>query len=437
MARDDAARSAALRLLNDWEEQEQPFEDLVAAIDTALSDGRDQRFARQLALGVLRWRKRLDWVIGHFCRRPVDKLDPTVRNILRLGVYQTAFMDRVPERAAVHTSVELAKRHGALHASGLINAVLRNLQRQPGRVTYPDIKVDPVRHLALYHSHPEWLVQRWRKRWGQEEAILLLEANNHPSDLWLRLNPLRTDAQSLCAELELEPGPEGYYRALTPSQIFKSHAFSAGHFQIQDPSAGLAVALLDPQPEEKILDLCSAPGGKTTQIAERMRDTGSILAADLSPQRLLRVRENAQRLGLNNIHLAAVDARTLGPALFDRVLVDAPCSGTGIIGRHPDARWHKEVEQLAPLAVRQSEIIASAFTYLRPGGVLVYSTCSIEAEENEDIVEAFLAQNANAVLEEASAHLPGDKRAQRYAQTRPGQHIGDGSFAARIRKKIP
>jgi 16S rRNA (cytosine967-C5)-methyltransferase len=437
MASDDAARSAALRLLNTWEEQQQPFEELVAAIDTALSDGRDQRFARQLALGVLCWRKRLDWIIGHFCRRPVDKLDSTVRNILRLGVYQTTFMDRVPERAAVHTSVELAKRHGALHASGLINAVLRNLQRQPGRITYPDIKVDPVRHLALYHSHPEWLVQRWRKRWGQESASLLLEANNRPSDLWLRLNPLRTDAPSLCAELDLDPGPAGYYRALTPSQIFRSHAYSEGHFQIQDPSAGLAVALLDPQPEENILDLCSAPGGKTTQIAECMRDTGMVLAADLSPQRLLRVRENAQRLHLNNIRLVALDARTLGPTLFDRVLVDAPCSGTGIIGRHPDARWHKEADQLAPLAARQTEILARAFTYLRPGGVLVYSTCSIEPEENEDIVETFLELDATAQLEEASDHLPDDDRAQRYVQTRPGQHIGDGSFSARIRKKIP
>ncbi len=434
--RDDAARSAALHLLDAWEEQQHPFEELVAAIDAALADGRDRRFARQLALGVLRWQKRLDWIIGHYCRRPVAKLDPTVRNILRLGVLQTTFMDRVPERAAIHTSVELAKRHGAQHASGLINAVLRNLQRQPERVTYPDIKVDPVRHWALYHSHPEWLVQRWRKRWGDRELDLLLQANNRPSDLWLRPNPLRSDAQSLSAELQLEPGPAGYYRALSPEQVFRSHAYSEGHFQIQDPSAGLAVVLLDPQPAEKILDLCSAPGGKATQIAERMRDTGLVLATDISKQRLVRVRENAQRLGLKSIHIAAVDARRTGRQLFDRVLVDAPCSGTGIIGRHPDARWHKEADQLAGLAARQAEIINNAFTHLRPGGVLVYSTCSIEPEENEEIVEAFLERDSAAQLEEASSYLPNDNRAQRYVQTRPGQHIGDGSFAARIRKKI-
>jgi 16S rRNA (cytosine967-C5)-methyltransferase len=435
MARNDAARSAALHLLDTWQEQRRPFEELVASIDASLADGRDRRFARQLALGVLRWQKRLDWIIGHYCRRPVAKLDPTVRNILRLGVYQTAFMDRVPERAAVHTSVELAKRHGALHASGLINAVLRNLQRQPNRTTYPDIKVDPVRHLALYHSHPEWLVQRWRKRWGEPETVQLLEANNLPSELWLRPNPLRADAQSLSAELQLEAGPAGYYRALAPEQVFRSQAYAEGHFQIQDPSAGLAVTLLQPQPGEQILDLCSAPGGKATQIAECMRDTGTVIATDISRQRLERVRENAQRLRLTSLRLAAVDARSAGRELFDRVLVDAPCSGTGIIGRHPDARWHKEAEQLAALAARQGEIIESAFTHLRPGGVLVYSTCSIEPEENEEIVESFLARNSTALLEEASSFLPDDSRAQRYVQTRPGQHVGDGSFAARIRKK--
>lgn len=435
MARNDAARSAALRLLDTWGQEQKPFEELVAAVDAALADGRDRRFARQLALGVLRWQKRLDWIIGHYCRRPVAKLDPTVRNILRLGVYQTSFMDRVPERAAIHTSVELAKLHGAVHASGLINAVLRNLQRQPERTIYPDIKVDPVRHLALYHSHPEWLVQRWRKRWGEAETILLLEANNRPSDLWLRPNLLRTDAQSLSEELQLEAGPAGYYRALSPEQVFRSHAYAEGHFQIQDPSAGLAVSLLDPQPGETVLDLCSAPGGKATQIAEHMRDTGVVLATDISPQRLERVRENALRLRLKSLRLAAADARLAGRALFDRVLVDAPCSGTGIIGRHPDARWQKQADQLPPLAARQSEIITSAFSYLRPGGVLVYSTCSIEPEENEEVVESFLARESAAQLEQASNFLPGDSRAERYVQTRPGQQDGDGSFAARIRKK--
>ncbi len=436
MPRIDAAREAALHLLNTWDLDERPFEDLLNEMDAALSDGRDIRFARHLALGVLRWRKRLDWMLGHFSKRPLDELDPGLLNILRLGAYQTTFLDRVPDRAAVHTSVELAKRHGARRASGLINAVLRNLQRQPQRVEYPNSAREPVRNLSLYHSHPEWLIERWCQRWGYEETIKLLKANNQQADLWLRVNTLRTDAEHLCAELDLEPGPlPGYYRATIAATTLRSQAYEEGHFQIQDPNASLAVALLAPRPGEKVLDLCSAPGGKATQIAQLMHDTGTVIAADISPQRLQRVRANAQRLHLSCLHFVAQDARAnAGRELFDRVLADVPCSATGIFGRHPDARWRKKPEQLPELAKRQREILNRAFAHLRPGGVLVYSTCSLEREENEDIIELFLEGENSAQLEEASKFLPEQTWADRYVQTVPGRHIGDGAFAARIRK---
>jgi len=432
--RDDLARTAALQLLDSWEGSNAPIDDLLSDLDGSLSDDRDRRFARQLVLGTLRWRLRLDWIVGHFSRRPVDELDTRVLNILRMGILQVSVLDRVPERAAIHTSVELAKRQGVRSASGLINAVLRSFQREPHRVQYPDPEAESARHLSLYYSHPIWLVERWMKRWGLEKTRDMLIRNNEYAPLWLRLNPLRSTSAALCAELRLEPGPENYFRALDPRQALNSAAFNKGHFQVQDPSAGLAVALLDPQPGERVLDACSAPGGKTAQIAERMLDKGLILAADLSHARLRLLRENTQRLALHSIHPVTWDGSVTSGNLFDRVLVDAPCSGTGTLGRHPDARWNRAPEQFPLLIERQQSILAAAFAQLRPGGTLVYSTCSLEHMENEAIVEHFISHTPDAQIEEAHRSLPDDARVGRYVQTVPGQHLGDGAFAARIHK---
>ncbi len=432
--REDLARTAALQLLDSWEGSNAPIDDLLSDLDTSLSDDRDRRFARQLVLGTLRWRLRLDWIVGHFSRRPVDELDVRVLNILRMGILQISVLDRVPERAAIHTSVELAKRQGVRSASGLINAVLRSFQREPHRVQYPDPEAESVRHLSLYYSHPIWLIERWMERWGLEKTRDMLIRNNEYAPLWLRINPLRSTSAALCAELRLEPGPENYFRALDPRQALNSAAFNKGHFQVQDPSAGLAVALLDPQPGERILDACSAPGGKTAQIAERMLDKGLIVAADLSHVRLRLLRENTQRLALKSIHPVTWDGSVTSGNLFDRVLVDAPCSGTGTLGRHPDARWNRAPEQFPLLIERQQSILAAAFAQLRPGGTLVYSTCSLEHMENEAIVEHFISHTPDARIEEAHRSLPDDARVGRYVQTVPGQHLGDGAFAARIHR---
>jgi len=435
--RDDLARTAALHLLDSWEGHKKPIDDLLSSLDASLSDDRDRRFARQLVLGTLRWRLRLDWIIGHFIRRPTDELETRVLNILRMGILQISILDRVPERAAIYTSVELAKRQGARSASGLINAVLRSFQREPNRVQYPDPDTDTTRYLALHYSHPAWLVERWIQQWGFEKTRGILASNNEHAPLWLRLNPLRSTPSALCAMLQLEDGPDNYFRALNPRQALISPAFKKGHFQIQDPNAGLAVVLLDPQPGEHILDACSAPGGKTTQIAERMHDKGFISAADLSHTRLRRLRENARRLSLRSIYPVAWDGSIASSQLFDRILVDAPCSGTGILGRHPDARWNRAPEQFPALIERQQSILAAAFTQLRPGGTLVYSTCSLEHIENEAVVENFIAHTPTARIEEAHQSLPDDSRVGRYVQTVPGQHLGDGAFAARIHKVKP
>lgn len=431
----DSTRLAAARLLRDLERQAQPFDELLQALDARLPTHRDVRFARQLVLGVVRWQKRLDWIIATGCTRPVAQLSPWARHILRLGTYQLFWLDRVPQSAAVHTSVELAKHLTHQGIASLVNAVLRNLLRQRAPIRYPDPRQTPTRYLAVYHSHPEWLVERWVGRWGRTIAERVLAANNQPAELNIYLNRLRP-SRTLTAELDLVPveSRPGFYRAAHGAALFASQAYQQGRFQVQDPNAGLAVALLDPQPGERLLDLCSAPGGKAVQAAIAMADRGWVVATDISLPRLKRVRENARRLRLHAIRPVARDGMTPGCGVFDRVLADVPCSATGVLGRRPDARWRRKPAEFAALTARQQVLIQRAYEHLRPGGVLVYSTCSLEEEENEAIVERFLQQTPTARLERADAHFPAQPYAGRYVLTIPGQHAGDGSFAARIRK---
>ncbi|MCY3792663.1 MAG: 16S rRNA (cytosine(967)-C(5))-methyltransferase RsmB, partial [Gemmatimonadetes bacterium] len=400
----DPARLAATRLLRDLERQAQPFDELLQALDESLPTNRDARFARQLVLGAVRWQKRLDWIIATCCARPVVQLSPWARHILRLGTYQLFWLDRVPQSAAVHTSVELAKHLTHQGIASLVNAVLRNLLRQRARISYPDQQQTPTRYLAVYHSHPEWLVDRWVGRWGRELVEHLLAANNEPAALNIYLNPLRAGRETV-AELDLVPvgSRPGFYRAANGADLFASHAYQQGQFQVQDPNAGLAVALLDPQPGECLLDLCSAPGGKAVQAAIAMADRGWIVAADISLPRLNRVRENARRLRLRAIRPVVRDGTTPGCGAFDRVLADVPCSATGVLGRRPDARWRRNPAEFAALTKRQQVLIRRAYEHVRPGGVLVYSTCSLEEEENEAIVERFLKQTPTPARSRASS----------------------------------
>ncbi|MFA6109631.1 MAG: 16S rRNA (cytosine(967)-C(5))-methyltransferase RsmB [Candidatus Latescibacterota bacterium] len=448
----DPARTAALRLLQAAEDETRPLDPLLAQLDqgTGLGTGldrRDVRLARQLTLGCLRWRQRLDWMAGRFSSRPVDELSPWVRQALRLGLYQLFWLDRVPARAAVHTSVELAKRFAHAGAAGLVNAVLRRAQREYDRLEYPPLERDPVAHLACRHSHPEWLIARWLSRWGLEQTEAILRANNEEAPLCVRYNPARTvavEAAVILAGSTLQAaGPiPGSFIATDAETFLHSEACTGGLFLVQDLNAVIPAVLLAPERGEHVLDLCAAPGGKTAQLAAALGSTGLLVAADLSPSRLTGLRQNAVRLGLTGLRLVAQDARR--PALpapghpgFDRVLADVPCSATGVLGRHPDARWHRHPEQLPDLVARQEAILASAFAALRPGGVLVYSTCSLEAEENAELVERFLSATPEARLEPASERFPDRAWAGRFVQTLPGREPGDGCFAARLRRETP
>ena len=447
------ARASALRALCELEGGRASLESLLEDMDADLADPRDRRLARQLVLGVLQWRDRLDWGLNGLSHHPVSDLPPRVRQILRIAAFQLQWLDRVPARAAVHSAVELAKRDSHEGLVKLVNAILRRMQREGNAVEYPDRREDPGAYLSVYYSHPRWLVDRWLQRWGEDRTEALLRVDNEPSRLYVRLNTLRANRAAFAASLPAgfaEPRPAGplpeVYEMVEVEGLFESPAYRDGHFLVQDISAGLAVALLDPQPGERVLDVCSAPGGKAAQMAIAMRDSGAIIACDSSRGRLRRVRENAARLGLRSIASVAEDGTAPSvamvhsrgpeqPELFDRILVDAPCSSTGVLSRRPDARWRWTAAAIPRLADTQFAILTRAFARLRPGGVLVYSTCTLEEDENDSVVDRFLTTCPAARLEPASRRFPGRPWAQRCIQALPGRQLGDGAFAARLRRR--
>lgn len=439
--RTSPAREHALRILRQVEVHGARADELLQRdrVQAGLSP-LDRALLRELCTGVLRWRGRLDWALAQVLKTGLDDLTPWIRNVLRLGAYQLLFLDRIPQRAAVDECVKLAKRYGHSGTARLVNGVLRALVRDQANLPYPDAAADPVAHLSVLYSHPDWMVRRWLARYGFEDTEALCAADNRPPIVCVRANRLRGTPQDLIAGLgeagivaHPHPRVPGYACVPQPEGLFDTALFREGGFQVQDPSAGLAVMLLDPQPDERVLDMCAAPGGKTTHIAERMLDRGRIVALDLRADRLARVSENAERLGLHIIQPIQTDAlHYTEHGGFDRVLVDVPCSGLGVLARRADARWAKREADIPALADVQHALLTKAATCLRPGGVLVYSTCTIEPEENEGVVERFLRASGDAFMLDPPGPGLAEHTRGPYVRTFPHLHQMDGSFAARL-----
>lgn len=426
----DSVRETAVQVLVAVEDGAR-LESLLLAAGQNTDDGRNRRFLRQITAGVVQWRDRLDWILSQFSSRPIASLSPAIRQVLRLGVYQIMWLDRVPERAAVHTCVELAKKLEHKGTAGFVNAILRKVATQGTQVKYPDAAADPVAYLAVFYSHPRWLVARWLARWGAADTENLLRANNQAPAVYVRA--CRDDAELPDGYgAEAVDGYPGCWQVTQPDGLFDDPAFASGWYA-QDLNAGLAARLLAPARGDRALDVCAAPGGKSQQLAEAV-GTGTVTATDISGQRLQLVRSNLLRVQ-RRVALVAEDA--MRPAVqgpFDCILADVPCSGTGVLGRHAEARWRKKADDLPRHAQRQYRILAAAFDRLRPGGVLVYSTCSIEEEENDAVVDRFVADHKDGHLEVASTQFPDKPWAARTIQTLPGRDPGDGAYAARIRK---
>ena len=404
---------------------------------TTRLDPRDRRFTRELLYGMLRRRGWLDAVLEERIRGGSARLDHDVLDLLRLGAYQLLFMRSVPAYAAIAQTVELAKRRHGQGAGGLTNAVLRRIDRERDALK-PAAPADPIDKLAMEESHPRWLVARWVARWGEEETRKLLQANNAEPPLVAR--PVHAVREQLEAMLEAAGVavadaplvPDSIVLASPVSALTELGAFRQGLFHLQDPASTLVTMYADIPQGARVADLCTAPGGKAVELARR---ASAVFASDLSPKRMGRVRENVARLELPQVHPYVADARRPAIREADVVLIDAPCTGTGTFRRHPDARWRLRTSDLAVMGAIQREILRSAAAIVPAGGLLVYSTCSLEIEENDAQVERFLSEQPNWRLEPPSeGAVPTTVLDAGRLRVLPQRHGTDGSFAARLRR---
>ncbi len=439
------AREAALQVLYACERQgEWSDEVLRRQLHRDVPDPRDAALATRLCFGVQQNRTLLDFYLSAFCSRSLKRLETRVRLILELGAFQLLFLDRVPHRAAVDTAVSLARAHSASpRTPALVNAVLRALERSLADLP-PLPREDPLEELSLRWSHPRWLTETFAGLFGLEGAAALLEADNAPVPLQAQHNPLRGSRQQLVSALEdsgarVEPHPwlEGCFLLSGSGDLENSRPFREGRFYVQDPAARLAVLAADPRPGMRVLDVCAAPGGKSFACAISMENRGEILACDLVPSRVARIRSGARRLGLSCITPRQQDGRTPDPlwqGAFDRVLVDAPCSGLGVIRKKPDIRW-RDPRSLEDLPRLQGQLLESASRCVKPGGVLLYSTCTLLPRENGEVADAFLARHPDFHPRPFSLPGPAGRAEGGRVTLLPHVHGTDGFFICTLERE--
>lgn len=451
MSRD--ARSTALDVLLKVE-QAQAFSNLQ--LNQALRSGKLERqeaaLATELVYGTLQRLNTIDHHLSRFVTRGLDKLQPWVRNLLRLSFYQLYYLDRIPPHAAVNEAVNIAKRRGHKGISGMVNGVLRNVLRNLDSLSIPSTW-PAVKRIALTASHPEWLVERWIEQFGEDETEAMCEENNRPPLLSARVNRLQTDRETLLAELrqsqiEAEPSllsADGIVLRGRSGNLAMTSWHEEGKLTIQDESSMLVAAVLAAAPGMRVLDCCAAPGGKTTHIAEMMQDIGEVWANDIHEHKQQLIDSQAKRLGLTCVKTIVGDAGRLAERFpvehFDRILLDAPCSGLGVIRRKPDIKWRKNAEELSELPALQARLLEEAAKLLRPGGTLVYSTCTIEPAENEQIISRFLAAHPEFTVDRSLSELvpqvlaPNIDRELGAIRILPHHFGSDGFFIARLQKQ--
>ncbi len=423
------------------------------ALDKALFpckwlDPRDRGLITEIVYGSVKSRGKLDHVLNQFASTKVEKMDQWTRNILRMALYQILFLDKIPDSAAVNEAVKLAKHYG--HVDKFVNGVLRNILRNLEAIQWPDKTKDPVQYLMVEYSFPQWMVERFIKQYGVEKAEQLCDWYNLPSSMWIRTNTLKTTRAALKQQLEAagltvvesQHTPEGL-RIDDAVNLHQLKAFQDGLFTVQDESSMLVALAAEPIAGQRVLDVCSAPGGKTTHMAQLMKNKGKIYACDIHQHRLDLIDENCKRLGITNVEMVQQDGTKLtkrwNPSedAFDVVLCDVPCSGLGVLGRRADARWSKESEDITGLCRIQKKILDEAAQLVVPGGTLIYSTCTIAPEENQQMVEQFLNSHPDYELDETltDCWLNVDKGDTGFVQFLPFEDNMDGFFIARMMRK--
>lgn len=433
-------RELALKALDEiWQKDKKP-KNVLEELSQFL-DRRDRAFLMELVYGVVRFRDTLDWALKKFLKKP-SALGRDTLNNLRLAAYQILFM-RVPQWAAVNEAVELEKKLGRPE---VVNAVLRNLLRIPEteRLDFDPLrKQGPVPCIALSTSHPRWLVKRWVHRFGEEQASALAEANNRIPPLTLRVNTLKTTRDGLIKSLS-GMDIQGEPTSLSPDGIklkeFRTYKELSGlkdSFIVQDEASQLISCLLDPQPGERILDACAAPGGKATHVAQLMQDRGEIVAVEFDGKRVERLRENIGQFGISSIHVVQTDILNYSAnEPFDRILLDAPCSALGVIRRNPDVKYRHSPQDLLRFRANQLNILRHVSQFLKPGGIMVYSVCSTEPEEGEDLIKEFLKESGDFyIIDTALPFLQGLIK-DGFLRTYPHVHDMDGFFGVRLCRKV-
>jgi 16S rRNA (cytosine967-C5)-methyltransferase len=440
-------REAALKIIfKAFEQQGYPNLLLDKALSSEEYTARDRALITRLVYGVLENKIYLDWVINRFSRIDQSRISPWIQNILRLSVFQLLFLDRVPGYAVVNEGVRLARKYEGIKATGFVNGILRNIMRNPDRAKVPEGSNSPIASLSIKYSHPEWMIEDLASVYGIGFTAELCRANNDVPGISIRVNTFRCTRDELASILVQEGLTVEYGRYSQNSLIvkqgfvpFDSNAFKQGLYYVQDQSSMLAVETLNPQPGQLVIDLCSAPGGKATYAAQLMGDTGRVIARDISPSKLNLVVENCNRLGIRSVVTEVYDATMPDRAMAgkaDRVLVDAPCSGLGVIRRRPDIKWNKKREDYTELARLQRNILDNASKLVKPGGELVYSTCTVMPVENEQVYRGFLKDNPRFETVDITNILPKElwngTAHKGYVQFFPHIHGTDGFFISKM-----
>jgi 16S rRNA (cytosine967-C5)-methyltransferase len=448
----DDARNIALLILNQVEKKRLTLDRIledVAGENCGLSR-RDRALTNAIVYGVLRWRIRLDWIIEYFSKTPLKKIDSIVLNILRIGLFQIIYLNKIPVSAAVNTSVEMAKSNAPPWVAGYVNGVLRNSARSFKQVPYPDTFTDPELSISISKSFPIWIIKRWLKRFGLDETGALCDCINKIPSITVRANTLKISSDKLLQNIEKEVGTvtlTNYSKTglsfTNPSKpIHKIKAFKDGLFQVQDEAAQLVVLLLDLSPDHTVLDACAGLGGKTGHIAQIMNNSGKVIALDNDKVKLQKLESEMDRLGIVNVRTYKHDLNKpvakYSFAQFDRILLDAPCSGLGVLRRNPDTKWSRHEKDLNLLKKRQTNFLNNLAQLVKPEGIMVYTVCSTEREENEEVIELFLQNHPEFALDKNPKEkifkedsIFGNKG---YLKTYPHIHNMDSFFAARLKR---
>ena len=448
------ARKNALDILNTLDSGQQTLDSILEDFSAAaaVDSKRERALIQALVYGALRWRGRLDYLIAHLSRTRFDKIHPAVLNILRLALFQIIYLDRIPDSAAVNTAVELAKASGAPWVVGYVNALLRKAVREYKTVSWPDVKKHPVSAMAVQKSFPEWIIRKWLQRYGPDSTAVLCDSLNSIPPLTVRTNTLKTTPDQLIAALDKQAeqvkptaySPDGVTFINPATSIPSLDAFKAGWFQVQDEAAQLVSLLLDPRPGDTVLDACAGLGGKTGHIAQLMTNSGVLVALDVNEGKLMRLKADMRRLGISILSTLQHDLERELPRDqvpgFDRILLDAPCSGLGVMRRNPDIKWRSSKKNLKKYQTRQLRLLDNLSHLVKPAGILVYAVCSPEPEENEMVVNQFLKNHDEFVINNEFGQLPETLVAMADVpgvfKTFPHLNQMDGFFSARL-QRIP